>query len=77
MSIFPVHASVVPFPQSILIGVVAVASFALHVKFISYPLVVLTGADHVIPAQPALVSAVLVELHDCPVITHPRGLGYW
>lgn len=63
MNVVHVHASVVPFPQSIVIGVMAVALAALHVKFILYPVVVSTGVDHVIVVHVEFISVAVAELH--------------
>ena len=70
------HKTLVPFQQSIVIGVVAVALFALHVRLTSYPLVVVTGAVPVIVLHVGLVSSKVTVLHTLPVVTHSTELGY-
>ena len=58
---------IVPLPQSIVMGVVAVVLLPLHVKLISYPFVLAVGAAHVMTLHVAFISEVFTELHDCPV----------
>jgi len=64
LKLVPIHAMLVPFPQSILIGVVGLAFVALHVKLILYPLFVATGVDPVMILHVALVSVAVAEPHD-------------
>lgn len=63
LKLAPIHDTIVPFPQSILIGVVAVVLFHLHAKLTLYPLPDTVGAEPAMLAQLALVSARLTELH--------------
>lgn len=65
----PVHAIVVPLPQSILIGVLLFALFHLQVKCTLNPLFVFTGADPVITQQVAGVRGSTTSSHACPEIT--------
>ena len=64
LNVVHVHASVVPFPQSIVIGVIAVALAALHVKFILYPVLVARGVDHVIVVHVGFIRVAVAALHD-------------
>ena len=67
----------VPFQQSILIGVLALALVAVHIIFILYPVPLRTyKADQVILTQLAFTSSTLTELHTLPVATHSTELGY-
>ena len=64
LNVVPIHASVVPFPQSMVIGVIVVALAALQVKFILYHVLVITGVDHVIVVHVGFIRVAVAALHD-------------
>jgi len=72
LKLVPNHVNVVPFPQSIVIGVVAVALAVLQVRFVVYQLVLFViGADQVIELHVAFISGTVTELQACPVTIAP------
>jgi len=77
LKLAPAHESVVPFPQSIVTGVVILTLFPLQVRFTLNPLLVVTGAVHVILVQFAGVRGRIFDAHACPVIIAPNASVYW